>query len=62
MPATDSPDTKNKLDPTAAQAVPVARAVASDKALRAVDGIRELSKGVTLGVLRIKDLIDEGRP
>lgn len=46
----------------------VARIVPADpgfdraKARRAVAGILELSKGVTLGGLKIKDLIDEGRP
>lgn len=33
-----------------------------DKARRAVAGILELSKGVTLGGLKIKDLVNEGRP
>jgi prevent-host-death family protein len=32
------------------------------KARRAVAGILELSKGVTLGGLKVKDLINEGRP
>jgi prevent-host-death family protein len=32
------------------------------KARRAVDGILEMSKGITLGGLKIKDLISEGRP
>jgi len=32
------------------------------KARRAVAGILELSKGVTLGGLKVKDLISEGRP
>jgi prevent-host-death family protein len=32
------------------------------KARRAVAGILRLSKGVTLGGLKIKDLINEGRP
>jgi prevent-host-death family protein len=47
---------------------PVARLVPAEpgfdreKARRAVTGILELSKGVTLGGLKIKDLIDEGRP
>jgi prevent-host-death family protein len=47
---------------------PVARLVPAEpgfdreKARRAVAGILELSKGVTLGGLTIKDLIDEGRP
>jgi prevent-host-death family protein len=32
------------------------------KARRAVAGILRLSKGITLGGLKIKDLINEGRP
>lgn len=32
------------------------------KARRAVAGILETSKGVTLGDLRIRDLVNEGRP
>jgi prevent-host-death family protein len=45
-----------------ARLVPAASGVDRDKARRAVAGILELSKGVTLGGLRIKDLINEGRP
>ncbi len=47
---------------------PVARLVSAEpgfdraKARRAVAGILELSKGLTLGGLKIKDLINEGRP
>jgi prevent-host-death family protein len=47
---------------------PVARLVAAtpgfdrEKARRAVAGILETSKGLTLGGLKIKDLVDEGRP
>jgi len=33
-----------------------------EKARRAVAGILEMSKGLTLGGLKIKDLINEGRP
>ena len=33
-----------------------------EKARRAVAGILEMSKGVTLGGLKIRDLINEGRP
>ena len=33
-----------------------------EKARRAVDGILEMSKGLSLGGLKIKDLISEGRP
>lgn len=46
-------------------ATDVAAAVAAADPARvreAIDGIREMSKGVTLGGLKIKDLIDEGRP
>ena len=32
------------------------------KAREAIDAIREMRKGITLGDLKIKDLIDEGRP
>jgi prevent-host-death family protein len=47
---------------------PVARLVAAapsfdrEKARRAVAGILEASKGLTLAGLKIKDLVDEGRP
>jgi prevent-host-death family protein len=46
---------------------PVARLVRADvgfdraKARRAADGLRAASKGVTLGGLSLKELIDEGR-
>jgi prevent-host-death family protein len=33
-----------------------------EKARRAVAGILDMSKGVTLGGLSLKDLINEGRP
>ncbi len=36
-------------------------AVDRDKARNAADAIRAMSKGVTLGSLKIKDLIAEGR-
>jgi prevent-host-death family protein len=48
--------------------VPVARLVPAtpsfdrDKARRAAAGLREASRGVTLGGIKIKDLVDEGRP
>lgn len=49
--------------------VPVARIVPAnaeaetrERARRAVEGIKRLSKGLSLGGLKIKDLIDEGRP
>lgn len=47
---------------------PVARLVPAepgfdrDKARRAVQGILEVRRGVTLGGLKIKDLVNEGRP
>ena len=47
---------------------PVARLVAAapgfdrEKASRAVAGILETSKGLSLRGLKIKDLVDEGRP
>jgi prevent-host-death family protein len=45
-----------------ARLVPTEPGFDRDKARRAVAGILELSKGVTLGGLKIKDLINEGRP
>ena len=45
-----------------AKLVPADPGFDRDKARRAVAGILRLSKGVTLGGLKIKDLIDEGRP
>ena len=45
-----------------AKLVPADPGFDRDKARRAVSGILRLSKGVTLGGLKIKDLIDEGRP
>lgn len=45
-----------------AKLVPADPGFDRDKARRAVAGILALSKGVTLGGLRIKDLINEGRP
>jgi prevent-host-death family protein len=44
-----------------ARLVPARGANNREAARAAVRGIREMSKGVTLGGLRIKDLIDEGR-
>ena len=45
-----------------ARLVPVEPGFDREKARRAVAGILEMSKGVTLGGLKIKDLINEGRP
>lgn len=47
---------------------PVARLVSAkpvfdrEKARRAAEGLIEASRGVTLGGLKIKDLVNEGRP
>ena len=45
-----------------AKLVPAAPVSDREKARRAVAGILAVSKGVTLGGLKIKDLINEGRP
>jgi prevent-host-death family protein len=45
-----------------AKLVPVAAGFDRDKARRAADNLLARSKGVTLGGLKIKDLVDEGRP
>jgi prevent-host-death family protein len=45
-----------------ARIVPAEPGFDRDKARRAVAGILEMSRGVTLGGLNIKDLINEGRP
>ena len=48
--------------------VPVARLVPAtpdfdrERARRAAEGLRAASKGITLGGLRIKDLVNDGRP
>lgn len=44
-----------------AKLVPAVPSFDRDKARRAADGLREASRGATLGGIRIKDLIDEGR-
>jgi prevent-host-death family protein len=47
--------------------VPVAKLVSAEpgfdreKARQAADGLREAGRGVTLGGIAIKDLVDEGR-
>jgi prevent-host-death family protein len=46
----------------AAKLVPTEPGFDRDKARRAVAGILKVSEGVTLGGLRTKDLVDEGRP
>jgi prevent-host-death family protein len=45
-----------------ARLTPVEPGFDREKARRAVAGILEMSKGVTLDGLKIKDLINEGRP
>jgi prevent-host-death family protein len=45
-----------------AKLVPVTPGFDREKARRAAAGLREASRGVTLGGIRIKDLVDEGRP
>ena len=44
-----------------ARLVPAQAGFDRERARRAVEGIIERSKGVTLGGLKIKDLINEGR-
>ena len=44
-----------------ARLVPSKGAFNREAARAAANGIREMSKGVTLGGLKIRDLIDEGR-
>jgi len=45
-----------------ARLIPNTPGLDREKARRAVAGILELSRGVTLGRLTIKDLVGEGRP
>lgn len=45
-----------------ARLVPNTSEVNRESARRAVEDIRKMRKGVTLGGLKIKDLINEGRP
>jgi len=45
-----------------ARVVPPSMAFDRDRGRRAAARIREMRKGVTLGGLSIKDLINEGRP
>ncbi len=44
-----------------AKLVPVGPTFDRDKARRAADGLREASRGTTVGGIAIKDLVDEGR-
>ncbi len=46
----------------AAKLVPVEQDFERDKVKQAVDAFLELRKGITLGGLSIKELINEGRP
>ena len=45
-----------------AKLVPAEPGFDRERARRAVAGILETSRGITLGGLRIRDLINEGRP
>ena len=45
-----------------ARLVPAVAGFDREKAMRAADGIRARSVGATLGDLKIKDLVNEGRP
>jgi prevent-host-death family protein len=44
-----------------AKLVPMTPGFDREKARRAAEGLREASRGATLGDLTIKDLVDEGR-
>ena len=45
-----------------ARLVPATTVVDRERARRVADALLQLSRGVSLGGLRIKDLIDTGRP
>lgn len=45
-----------------AKLVPATARMDRNKARQAVANLLEASRGITLGGLRIKDLVDEGRP
>ncbi|NLE57680.1 MAG: type II toxin-antitoxin system Phd/YefM family antitoxin [Planctomycetes bacterium] len=45
-----------------ARLVPVKRSVTPEERLAAIRRWRESSKGITLGGLKVRDLINEGRP
>ncbi len=45
-----------------AKLVPAVPSLDREKARRAAAGLREASRGTTLGGVDIKDLVDEGRP
>jgi prevent-host-death family protein len=44
-----------------AQLIPMKRRTTVEERREAIEGIRKLSQGLTLGGLKIKDLISEGR-
>ncbi len=44
-----------------ARLIPMVPAFDREKARRAAEGLRRASRGTTLGGIRIKDLVDEGR-
>ncbi len=44
-----------------AKLVPAAPSFDRERARRAAAGLREASRGATLGSIKIKDLVDEGR-
>ena len=45
-----------------AKLVPIAQTFDREKARRAADGLRKVSRGARLAGLKIKDLVNEGRP
>jgi prevent-host-death family protein len=45
-----------------AKLIPAAPGFDRERARRAAAGLREASRGTTLGGIRIKDLVGEGRP
>jgi prevent-host-death family protein len=45
-----------------AKLVPVKRSVSPEERMTAIRRWQEASKGITLGGLKLRDLIDEGRP
>ena len=45
-----------------AKLVPAGPSFDKEKARRAAAGLREASRGATLGGIQIKDLVNEGRP
>jgi prevent-host-death family protein len=45
-----------------ARLVPISKGIDKTKAQHAVERIKQIRKGLTLGGLSIKDLVNEGRP